>query len=143
MTGPGKRLLALSIIAGALVWENAGPATLRASQGPPAQTPRTPPSNPSRSDDGIWDATTEDSIPDAARRNRVPIAGPYAVLRLNRAALDAQLVRAPHENDFARPAQDIVITLPLPDGRFSRFRIEESPILAPELQAAFPEIRTY
>ena len=31
----------------------------------------------------------------------------------------------------------------MPDGTFARFRVVESSMLAPELAAAFPDIRTY
>lgn len=95
-----------------------------------------------RSPDGLWQAMTDRDFPDA--RRRTDFDGPYAVLQLNRAALDAVLAGAPHEDAPNRAdASNVVMTLPLPDGRYSRFRIEESPILAPELQATFPELKTY
>jgi hypothetical protein len=36
-----------------------------------------------------------------------------------------------------------LITLPLPDGRTATYRVVESPVMAPGLQARFPSIRTY
>jgi hypothetical protein len=95
-----------------------------------------------RSADGVWQPATDQAVP--ASQRRADIDGPYAVVQLDRSALEALLVRAPNETDPNRNAQPVVVvTLPLPDGRFSRFRVEESPILAPDLAAAFPEIRTY
>lgn len=91
--------------------------------------------------DGIWQTTSDQSMPAAARRT--DIAGPYAVVRLNKSALDSRLAQAPREDDRMPPREDVVIALPLPDGRFSRFRIEELQMLAPELAQAFPEIKTY
>jgi hypothetical protein len=94
-----------------------------------------------RSNDGLWRAATDQALPAAQRR--ADLIGPYAVVQLNRTALNAQLALAPNETDASKGSRAIVVTLPLPDGRFSRFRIEESPILAPDLAAAFPEIKTY
>src|SRR6185436_8535397 len=71
------------------------------------------------------------------------ILGRYAVLRLNKPALDRLLAGAPLENAPAAAGGVVVIRLPLPDGRFSRFRVEESPMLAPELAAPFPNFKTY
>jgi len=97
----------------------------------PAQTPA----------DAVWETISESEVPGPTRRTN--IVGRYAVLRLNKPALDKLLAGAPLENTPAAAGQGVVISLPLPDGRFSRFRVEESPMLAPELAAAFPTFKTY
>ena len=47
--------------------------------------------------------------------------------------------------EFTKEARQarVVMSLPMPDGRFARFRIEESPVMAPHLGTLFPNIRTY
>ena len=67
--------------------------------------------------------------------------GESIVVRLNKAALDELLRNAPREGS-ATPST-VIVALPMPDGTFARFRVVESPMLAPELAAAFPDIRTY
>jgi uncharacterized repeat protein (TIGR01451 family) len=63
-------------------------------------------------------------------------------VRLNKGLLRAQLNNAPLERTpaAATPAE---ITLPLPEGGFARFRVVEAPVMAPELAAKFPEIKTW
>jgi hypothetical protein len=66
----------------------------------------------------------------------------YRALRLDREGLGAALADAPLEGTVGA-ADRPVLELPLPYGGFGRFAIVESPILAPELGARYPEIRTY
>jgi len=63
-------------------------------------------------------------------------------ISLNEVTLRKLLSHAPIESKTARQTQ-LVITLPMPDGTFARFGIEKSPVMAAELAARFPEIRTY
>ena len=93
-----------------------------------------------QSPDGVWQIASDQSLPAALRRT--DIVGSYAVLRLNRQVLEDLLARAPQE-DAAPPRSELILHLPLPDGRFTRFRIEETKMLAPALAAAAPGIKTY
>lgn len=73
---------------------------------------------------------------------RAALVGDFAIVRLNRPALEGRLSLAPADRDLATAAPT-VLSLPAADGSFGRFRVADSPILAPELAAAFPEFRTY
>jgi uncharacterized protein (TIGR03437 family) len=94
------------------------------------------------SEDGVWRKTKEeDFVKSLVTKNSRPHFA--STLTFDVVAQNALLRRAPME--FTKAARDIeaVMTLPLPDGTFARFRIEESPVLAPELAAQFPAIKTY
>jgi hypothetical protein len=73
---------------------------------------------------------------------RATFVGQFTIVRLNKAALDGRIVAAPLDRDLATSAP-VILSLPMADGSFSRFRVADSPILAPALAAAFPEFRTY
>ena len=94
-----------------------------------------------RSSDGVWQEIEVAGIALPKEREIIPQA--YRTIRLNKEALQDTLRRAPMEYTDAARNREVVLTLPMPDGRFARFRIEESPIMAPELAAKFPEIKTY
>ena len=73
---------------------------------------------------------------------RIIVPDQYRALTLDRDELSASLARVPLEGSAAAAVR-AEIDLPLPDGSFGRFAVVESPIMAPELQALYPEIRTY
>lgn len=58
-------------------------------------------------------------------------------------ALEAHLKAAPAESLQGAVDSEFVIELPTPDGGMQRFALVYSPVMAPELAAEFPAIRTY
>ncbi|MFM8319657.1 MAG: reprolysin-like metallopeptidase [Chloroflexota bacterium] len=83
----------------------------------------------------------------AARGRPALQAGIGRTLALDRAALAGLLAQAPLERlgqtALAESGVEIVVPLPLPDGSMQRFTVIESPVMAPELAAKYPQIRTY
>src|ERR1051325_5347599 len=67
----------------------------------------------------------------------------FRAFNLNAAALRDSLSRAPAEFAPAIATAPAEISLPMPDGTLARFTLAESPVMAPELAAKFPEIKTY
>lgn len=67
----------------------------------------------------------------------------YRSVRLDVESIRNLLETAPLESEVAPRFSNAVIALPMPDGSTRDFRFVESPTMAPELQARFPEIRTY
>jgi hypothetical protein len=90
-----------------------------------------------RSADNVWQFLAARPAADAART----VTGQYAVVTFSKPAFDAALAVVARDTDPA--AAGVMFTMPFPDGTFERFIVKDSPMLAPELSAAFPEIRTF
>jgi hypothetical protein len=93
------------------------------------------------SSEGIWQEVKENSIT-ASSQSRV-IPNSHRTVQLSKARLTKLLSQAPMESSKVAGQTQVVMALPMPDGTFARFRIEESPVMAPGLATVFPEIRTY
>lgn len=104
-----------------------------AAQAMPIGEPHTQP--------GLWQDVHEDTLALTGERWIVPDR--YRVVALNQAQMKASLDRAPLENLNAARTDSMILSLPLPDGSFGRFRVVESPIMEPGLAAKFPELKTY
>lgn len=66
----------------------------------------------------------------------------YKVFSLNLNEFQNQLKKAPLKTAFKKN-NDVIVTLPNASGELEEFRIVESSVFEPELQAKFPEIRSY
>jgi hypothetical protein len=93
------------------------------------------------SSDKIWQEIEESAIRQPETERTVKPSS-YKVFRANTSLLRSTLEKAPAE--FGGTAEnDAILTLPLPNGNFSRFKILYSPIMEPELAAKYPELKTY
>jgi hypothetical protein len=95
--------------------------------------------------DRVWQNIDESALQQRkAERTFVPQF--YSTFTLDKAALKQVLSRAPLEfSDDARRGEGggVILTIPMPNGVLSRFKIENSPIMEPELAAKYPEIQSY
>jgi phosphohistidine phosphatase SixA len=106
---------------------------------------------PQASPDGLWTEVPaakfegEKAALFAARDNRFRPTN-FKLFTLSPAVMRARLAETPREAGLAMAAVARgvpEITIPMPDGSFARFRIVEAPVMAPELAAKFPEIKSY
>lgn len=97
--------------------------------------------------DGVWREEADDQkfALENEDQARGQDWGPkfYRPLRLDTALLEKVLSRAPKERIEAEFKSGVLLTLPMADGSFMRFRIQESPIMEAALAAQFPKIKTY
>ena len=90
---------------------------------------------------GIWQDVAEGSI--ALTGQRVIIPAAYRTVQLDKTALGQLLSQAPLEFTAAAKTTQTVLSVPMPDGKMSRFRIENSPIMEPKLAAQYPDWKTF
>jgi len=98
------------------------------------------------SPDGIWEEITASPERGALTVDREPWIKPeiFRCLRMDEALLAATLDRARSTGGASRaPQESVTLTLPAPDGRFVTVVFQERPVMAAELAARYPEIRTF
>ena len=88
----------------------------------------------------LW---TDVAEPARAAGERQIVPNAYRTVHLDRAAMAAALAEAPLEAVPGDHRAGLVLSLPMPDGSFADFRVVEAPIMAPALQARYPQFRTY
>ena len=95
-----------------------------------------------QSDDNVWQGISDSGLKNRSAE-RLIIPNVYSTFRVDKSALNSLLEAAPREFSVAARTQEVILTMPMPDGTFSRFRIQNSPIMEPELAAKYPEINSY
>lgn len=90
----------------------------------------------------LWTAMPESGIPEVGERRIQPAK--YTTFHLNLTALKPLLAAAPERFSPAAENGNLpILTLPTPNGGTARFELEETPVLHPDLQAKYPQIRSY
>ena len=89
-----------------------------------------------------WADLAEASLAaDRGIRDIIPNA--YRTLQLDVLQIKSILAAAPQESEFVSGESAVLLDFPLPDGGFSTFEVWEAPVMAPELSAKYPDIRSY
>ncbi|HEY0459585.1 MAG TPA: zinc-dependent metalloprotease family protein [Pyrinomonadaceae bacterium] len=89
--------------------------------------------------DDVWQESEAASLQfTASARTVTPKA--YRTFSLNKTNLFSILNKAPMAFNGGAPASEVILTLPMPDGSFQRFRIEKSPVAEAGLLEKFPEL---
>ena len=70
-------------------------------------------------------------------------AARFRSLTLDTTALSSVLALAPDENTLRAETSPLVVSLPAPNGKFQKFALHESSVMAPGLAARHPGIKTY
>ena len=89
----------------------------------------------------LWRQISDESP--AMREQRSVSPEKYLIFRINQAALRKSLNVLPLENTEAARTNPLVMEVPMPDGSFQKFRMEKTQGLSPELQAEFPDWKSF
>jgi subtilisin-like proprotein convertase family protein len=92
---------------------------------------------------GPWKALPQSSVALATDAQLGPQPRAFRVFNLDQTALTALLAQAPQEFSDAARTQPLQVDLPTFSGQMRPFHVVTSSVMAPELMAKFPEIRTY
>ena len=91
----------------------------------------------------LWKQTEESRIPNVSKLERQIIPQRYTVVQLDFFALKNLLSEAPMRFSDAAKSKTLLVEIPLPDGSLEHFRIEEAPTMHADLQAKYPNIRSF
>lgn len=76
------------------------------------------------------------------KMNEIGVPGSASMYSFNISGLQSKLAYAPQSGTFAGKSNTI-LELPDAEGNLKSYRVEEASVMAPELQATYPEIRSY
>ncbi len=91
--------------------------------------------------DKVWLPVDETKLKNVKERNIIP--NKYITFKLNEKSFKTTLFSVPNEKNTLLNNSTAIIELPMPDGRFEKFRIVESPVMETSLNNSYPEIKTF
>ncbi|RTY90874.1 reprolysin-like metallopeptidase [Flavobacterium sp. GT3R68] len=91
----------------------------------------------------VWTKATEDEMRSVPKIARSEYPSKYQLFQLDWNAFKSQLTRAPKREELSA-ISNVIVTFPNPEtGHLDSYRILEASIMEQELQASYPEIRSY
>ena len=94
-----------------------------------------------QTESNYWQTTSDNNLQLSGKRQIVPQK--FLAFDLNTQAFKGLLFSAPLEKNVRINQSSCIVTLPLPNGQYQRFRVIEAPVMEEALAAAFPNIKTY
>ncbi len=89
----------------------------------------------------LWNNISEVGLDAQGTRYIIPQS--YRTLELDLQNMLAALDQVPNENNTRVKDSGFLLSLPLPDNSFITFKVVESPVMAEELAAKYPQIKTF
>ncbi len=89
----------------------------------------------------FWRSMDEKKIIPAGERVTIP--NKYKTFQIANDNLKTTLWSAPDEKEVQLSESPVIVDLPMEDGTIQQFRVVYSPVMAPELAAQFPEMKTF
>jgi len=89
----------------------------------------------------LWSDISETGLDAQGTRYIIPES--YRTLELDLQSLSTALTQVPKESSISVSNSGFLLSLPLPDNSFITFKVVESPVMAEELAAKYPQIKTY
>ena len=89
----------------------------------------------------MWNNISEVGLDAQGTRYIIPQS--YRTLELDLQNMLAALYQVPNENNTRVKDSGFLLSLPLPDNSFITFKVVESPVMAEELAAKYPQIKTF
>jgi hypothetical protein len=90
----------------------------------------------------LWQQIDESNV-QQKRGQRAIVPEKYLVFRLNRKSLENTLAELQPANLNEAGNNSIILEIPMPDGKIRLFKMEDAPVLSPELAADFPSWKTF
>lgn len=89
----------------------------------------------------LWSINSIERLEDKEKVKRSTLPTSFEIYTLNFQAFRTQLQGAPLVD--SQTTSSVVVTFPDCDGNLEQYRVYEAPLFAPEMQALYPEIRSY
>ena len=89
----------------------------------------------------FWQETSEQAIPTQRTQKELQTPNGEKYFKLNMDALKQVLQNAPKETE--RLAKNLNVSFPFPDGHVENFIVSETALMAPNLAAKYPSIKTF